>query len=110
MEVVAAVVVAIVVVFIISRSCTVMARRSHRRSDSLGQFSAATNALRTIAEHPPAEVPPGMDHVEETPSVHMLKESRVLSLDPALLVLPQRRRPARPAAEVLARRQTISIN
>ena len=51
-----------------------------------------------------------MHHVEETPSVHMLEEAKVLSLDPALLPLPERRKPARPNADVLARRTTISIN
>lgn len=101
---------AVVALFVLSPSVVVMARRSHRRSDTLGRYSAATEALRTIAEHPPVAVPAGMDHVEETPSVHMLEESRVLSLDPALLTLPERRKPARPNAETLARRKTISIN
>jgi hypothetical protein len=101
---------AVIVVFVVSPSLMVMARRSHRRGDTVGRFSAATDALRSIAEHPNAEVPPGMDHVEETPSVHMLEESRIMSLDPALLPLPERRKPARPNADVLARRTTISIN
>jgi len=101
---------AVITLFVVSPSLMLMARRSHRRSDTLGRFSAATDALRTIAEHPTAEVPPGMDHVEATPSVHMLDDSRVMSLDPALLAPPERRKSARPDAESLARRKTISIN
>ena len=101
---------AVVALFVLSPSLVLMARRSHRRGDTLGRYSAATEALRTIAEHPPAAVPAGMNHVEETPSVHMLEESRVVTFDPAQPMIPVRRKPARPDAEVLARRKTISIN
>ena len=106
MEVVAALVALLIVVAWVVR----MARRSRRRGDTVGRFSAATDALRSIAEHPHATVPEGMEHVEQTPSVHVLEEVRVLNLHTARVSRAERRKPARPDAEALARRKTISIN
>jgi hypothetical protein len=96
--------VAIVVSFVL---LALLHRRSRHRADTLGRFSAATRALRDIAEHPSVLE---AVHVEETPSVHVLDEVVVLKLDRTRLPRPSRRGRAdtRLDAEALARRPTIA--
>jgi hypothetical protein len=85
-------------------------RRERRRRDSVRSFSAATSALRHMAEHPPTTASDPVPHPHlDTATVHVLHEVGVVRLNPPRSTRASARaRRRRPDADTIARRPTIA--
>jgi len=84
--------------------------RQRRHRDSVETFSAATSALRHMAEHPPAATGDSSPHPRaDTPNVHVLDEVGVVRLNPSRSTRASARaRRRRPDPDAIARRPTIA--
>jgi len=84
--------------------------RYRRHRDSVETFSAATSALRHMAEHPRKATGDPAPHPQaDTPSVHVLDEVGVVQLNPTRSTRASARaRRRRPDPDAIARRPTIA--
>ena len=87
-----------------------LVRHRHRRRDSVQTFSAATSAMRHMAEHPSAPTGEAAPHPEvATPNVHVLGDVGARRLDRTRSTRASARaRRRRPDADAIARRPTIA--
>ena len=85
-------------------------RRARRRHDSVGAFSAATDAMKHLGDQPPVDVVTHSPDEYPTPSVRVLPDIAVLKLDRTRTTTGRSRTAerSRPDADVLARRPVIA--